>query len=87
MTMIARLRRGVVVDMAYCPGRLKRPLTLSEKILYGHLDDPHGQDISRGVSYLKLRPDVRIPFAYFSSFADKFITERCLSGCNCSSMG
>ncbi|KAF9498268.1 aconitate hydratase [Pleurotus eryngii] len=37
--------------------RLKRPLTLSEKILYGHLDDPHGQDIERGVSYLKLRPD------------------------------
>lgn len=38
--------------------RLQRPLTLSEKILYGHLDDPHGQDITRGVSYLKLRPDV-----------------------------
>ncbi|KAJ6598462.1 aconitate hydratase [Mycena vulgaris] len=37
--------------------RLQRPLTLSEKILYGHLDDPHGQDIERGVSYLKLRPD------------------------------
>ncbi len=44
--------------------RLKRPLTLSEKILYGHLDDAHGQDIERGVSYLKLRPDVRI-FATF----------------------
>ncbi len=40
--------------------RLKRPLTLSEKILYGHLDDPHNQDIVRGVSYLKLRPDVSI---------------------------
>ncbi|KDQ56048.1 hypothetical protein JAAARDRAFT_36842 [Jaapia argillacea MUCL 33604] len=37
--------------------RLKRPLTLSEKILYGHLDEPHTQDITRGVSYLKLRPD------------------------------
>ncbi|THH20953.1 hypothetical protein EW146_g522 [Bondarzewia mesenterica] len=37
--------------------RLQRPLTLSEKILYGHLDDPHNQDITRGVSYLKLRPD------------------------------
>lgn len=33
-------------------------MTLSEKILYGHLDDPHGQDIERGTSYLKLRPDV-----------------------------
>ncbi|KAK3696221.1 hypothetical protein RRG08_027664 [Elysia crispata] len=37
--------------------RLGRPLTLSEKILYGHLDDPKAQDIKRGESYLKLRPD------------------------------
>ncbi|EMD97536.1 hypothetical protein COCC4DRAFT_148056 [Bipolaris maydis ATCC 48331] len=37
--------------------RLNRPLTFAEKILYSHLDDPHGQDIERGVSYLKLRPD------------------------------
>ncbi|RUS89005.1 hypothetical protein EGW08_003252 [Elysia chlorotica] len=37
--------------------RLGRPLTLSEKILYGHLDDPKNQDIKRGESYLKLRPD------------------------------
>ncbi|KAJ7040711.1 aconitase family-domain-containing protein [Mycena alexandri] len=28
--------------------RLRRPLTLSEKILYGHLDDAQGQDIERG---------------------------------------
>merc|ERR1711970_1296294 len=37
--------------------RLDRPMTLSEKILYSHLDDPANQDIERGVSYLKLRPD------------------------------
>lgn len=37
--------------------RLNRPLTLSEKILYGHLDDPANQDIQRGTSYLRLRPD------------------------------
>jgi aconitate hydratase len=37
--------------------RLNRPLTLSEKILYSHLDDPKNQDIQRGVSYLRLRPD------------------------------
>ncbi|XP_076810509.1 aconitate hydratase, mitochondrial-like [Clavelina lepadiformis] len=37
--------------------RLNRPLTLSEKILYGHLDDPHNQEIVRGESYLRLRPD------------------------------
>ena len=34
-----------------------KPLTYAEKILYSHLDDPHGQDIERGKSYLKLRPD------------------------------
>ena len=32
-------------------------MTLSEKILYSHLDDPAGQDIERGTSYLRLRPD------------------------------
>lgn len=37
--------------------RLNRPLTLSEKIVYGHLDNPHEQEIERGQSYLKLRPD------------------------------
>ncbi|PKY00839.1 aconitate hydratase [Aspergillus campestris IBT 28561] len=37
--------------------RLSRPLTYAEKVLYSHLDDPHGQDLQRGVSYLKLRPD------------------------------
>jgi aconitate hydratase len=37
--------------------RLNRPLTLSEKILYSHLDDAKNQDIKRGESYLKLRPD------------------------------
>lgn len=42
--------------------RLRRPLTLSEKIVYGHLDDPHNQDLVRGVSYLKLRPDVCVSF-------------------------
>ncbi|KAJ1982443.1 Aconitate hydratase mitochondrial [Dimargaris cristalligena] len=37
--------------------RLNRPLTLSEKIVYGHLDDAATQEIERGKSYLKLRPD------------------------------
>lgn len=37
--------------------RLNRPLTLSEKILYSHLDDPKGQEIERGKTYLRLRPD------------------------------
>ena len=37
--------------------RLQRPLTLAEKILYGHVDDPAGQRIERGQAYLLLRPD------------------------------
>lgn len=37
--------------------RLNRPLAFAEKILYSHLDDPHNQEIERGSSYLKLRPD------------------------------
>ncbi|KAJ3115628.1 Aconitate hydratase mitochondrial [Phlyctochytrium bullatum] len=37
--------------------RLGHPLTLAEKIVYGHLDDAKNQDIKRGTSYLKLRPD------------------------------
>lgn len=34
------------------------PLTLAEKIIYGHLDNPEdAKEIQRGSSYLKLRPD------------------------------
>lgn len=44
-------------NLAIIRSRLKRPLSLAEKILYSHLDDPHGQEIVRGQSYLYLRPD------------------------------
>src|SRR5438105_11349087 len=37
--------------------RLGRPLTLTEKLLYSHLDDPAGAELKRGTSYLDLRPD------------------------------
>jgi len=37
--------------------RLQQPLTLAEKIVYGHLEDPKNQDLVRGKSYLRLRPD------------------------------
>jgi len=47
----------LVKNLEVVKSRLNRPLTLSEKILYSHLDDPAGQDIERGESYLKLRPD------------------------------
>lgn len=44
-------------NLAVVRQRLNRPLATSEKILYGHLDNPHDADIRRGASYLKLRPD------------------------------
>ena len=37
--------------------RLGRPLTLADKVLLGHLDDPDHQDMEPGQSYLQLRPD------------------------------
>jgi aconitate hydratase len=37
--------------------RLGRPLTLAEKILINHLDDPQGQEMERGVSYADFNPD------------------------------
>ena len=37
--------------------RLGRPLTLADKILLSHLDDPAGSEMVPGESYLMLRPD------------------------------
>jgi len=37
--------------------RLRRPLTLADKVLLGHLDDPETQELEPGRSYLLLRPD------------------------------
>ncbi|MBV8090099.1 MAG: aconitate hydratase [Alphaproteobacteria bacterium] len=37
--------------------RLGRPLTLADKIVLGHLDDPEHQELVPGQSYLLLRPD------------------------------
>src|SRR5262245_30791519 len=37
--------------------RLGRPLTLADKVLLGHLDDPEAQDVVPGASYVLLRPD------------------------------
>ena len=46
----SRARLDVVRD------GLRRPLTLAEKVLFGHLDDP-AQDLMPWESYLQLRPD------------------------------
>ncbi|GMH37914.1 hypothetical protein BSKO_05798 [Bryopsis sp. KO-2023] len=43
--------------LSYVRKTLNKPLTLAEKVVYGHLDDPTSKDLIRGQSYLKLRPD------------------------------
>ena len=51
------LRRRLTSNLEIVRERLGRPLTYAEKILLGHLDDPRGQELEPGDSYLLLRPD------------------------------
>lgn len=44
-------------SLAQLRKRFNRPLTVSEKVLYSHLCDIDGQEISPGRSFLKLQPD------------------------------
>ncbi len=44
-------------NLAIVRERLARPLTYAEKILFGHLADPKGQELDPGEAYLELRPD------------------------------
>ena len=37
--------------------RLNRPLSLAEKVLLSHLDDPESQEIVPGETYIRVRPD------------------------------
>ena len=37
--------------------RLNRPLSLAEKVLLSHLDDPDNQEIVPGETYIRVRPD------------------------------
>ena len=37
--------------------RLGRPMTLADKVLLGHLNDPESRDLEPGKSFLTLRPD------------------------------
>ena len=49
----ARLREGVAVARE----RLDRPLTLAEKIFFGHFVDPRNQPLGRGEDHAELEPD------------------------------
>jgi aconitate hydratase len=54
---VARIYQAMESRLQITRARLGRPLTLAEKALFGHLDDPEGQTLVPGKSYLQLRPD------------------------------
>ncbi|HEV3185115.1 MAG TPA: aconitate hydratase [Xanthobacteraceae bacterium] len=55
--MAAQVYATIERNVAVVRRRLGKPLTLADKVLLGHLDDPEHQDLEPGKSYLSLRPD------------------------------
>src|SRR5438093_1689339 len=55
--MAAKVYETMERNLAVVRRRLGRPLTLADKVLLGHLDDPERQELEPGKSYLMLRPD------------------------------
>jgi aconitate hydratase len=55
--MVARVYERLARNLDIVRRRAARPLTLSEKVLLGHADDPEAQALSPGESQLSLRPD------------------------------
>jgi aconitate hydratase len=55
--MVEGAYRAMEERISAIRARLDRPLTLAEKITYGHLDDTASADLDRSKSYLYLRPD------------------------------
>ncbi len=55
--MAAKVYATMARNLKVVRRRLGKPLTLADKVLLGHLDDPETQDMQPGKSYLFLRPD------------------------------
>src|SRR5499427_921877 len=55
--MAAAVYATMARNLAVVRHRLGKPLTLADKILLGHLDDPEHQELKPGQSYLLVRPD------------------------------
>ncbi|PYN46159.1 MAG: aconitate hydratase [Candidatus Rokuibacteriota bacterium] len=55
--MAAKVYETMERNLAIVRRRLGRPLTLADKVLLGHADDPEHQEMEAGKSYLFLRPD------------------------------
>src|SRR5579859_1212548 len=54
---VAALYMRMERNLAVVRQRLGRPLTLADKVVLGHLDDPATGELEPGHSYLQLRPD------------------------------
>src|SRR5258705_9160265 len=55
--MAAKVYETMERNLVIVRRRLGRPLTLADKVLLGHADDPEHQEMEAGKSYLFLRPD------------------------------
>ena len=55
--MAEKVYAAIARNLAVVRRRLGRPLTLADKVLLGHLDDPEHQALEAGHSYLLVRPD------------------------------
>src|SRR5574341_1282440 len=55
--LVAKVYETMERNLTIVRRRLGRPLTLANKVLLGHVDDPENQEIEPGRSYLLLRPD------------------------------
>ena len=55
--MAAKVYETIERNIAVVRRRVGKPLTLADKVLLGHLDDPEHQELDPGKSYLSLRPD------------------------------
>src|SRR6187401_602910 len=54
---VSRIYETMEQNLDWVRRRMGRPLTLADKVLLGHLDDPRHQELVPGESYLALRPD------------------------------
>ena len=56
--MAAELYKKMEDRLSVAKSKVNRPLTLADKIIFGHLDDPNVADqITRGETYINLRAD------------------------------
>ncbi len=55
--MVSNVYHKTREQLGIVRARLDRPMTLTEKILFGHLANPKEQDLTRGKSFLLLEPD------------------------------